>query len=117
MLSAELNCMLRSTRARHAAGRAVGQPWRSLVAVWTALAFALLLTTAAAHHHKSSVEEHACAVCAAVVQNASNLTQLPALIVGAIALLYLVQAVAPTGVSVLAPRLLPPGRGPPGISL
>lgn len=117
MTFAELNCRPRSAPAHRVAGRAMRRPWRCLVALWTALAFSMLLTTAAAHHHKSSVEEHACVVCTAVIENVTTLAQLPALIVGAAALLYLVHAAIPTGVPVLPRRLLPPGRGPPAIFL
>ena len=92
------------------------QSWRQLVALWTALSFALLLATAAAHHHKNAVEEHACVVCAAVVDKLADQPVMPTLVVGVVAFLWVLQSAALSYAGRRGSFLLPQSRGPPRTS-
>ena len=92
--------------------------WRACVALITALALVLLLITSATHHHNSELEADECALCCVATDKISNVTPL-VLIAAAIAyFLYFSSVIThPATALFTTARLLPPGCGPPAISL
>ncbi|MEB0137723.1 MULTISPECIES: hypothetical protein [unclassified Undibacterium] len=86
---------------------------RSVMAIITALAFVLLSATAATHHHADRIEDQACSICTAVANQADLATPPASLALCLIILLYLLLPATPVLRDFAAPRLLPPGCGPP----
>lgn len=88
-------------------------PWRALAALCTALVFALVVATAASHHHKDSLESRACVVCGIHADKLASLPRPPTPSVALLLLPYRITAVTRHVCLYRAPRMLPPGRGPP----
>lgn len=91
--------------------------WRKLVAVVTAVTFALLLSAALSHHHESALETQDCFACTAAVHQLSLTNFVVKLQQLVTTFLYQ----APSGVQVVgdfdtSTCILPPSCGPPSSS-
>lgn len=88
-------------------------PWRTLAVLCTAIAFALIVATAASHRHKDSLESRACVVCCILADKLVSLPRPPTPSVALLLLPYRITAATRHVCLYRAPRMLPPGRGPP----
>lgn len=90
--------------------------WRWWLSCFAALAFVLLVSAAETHHHTGPATEHDCAICMAAADKVGGTSPPPAPVVAVQLQPYLLFLAAPCLALYLAPRLQPPGCGPPGHS-
>jgi hypothetical protein len=113
------SCQLTATEVttrRYAAARShVRAGWQLWLALFAVLSFVLLVSTAATHKHSSAASSAECVLCVAVADKLTDTPVAPVIVLLVAAVSYPLAIVAAFVAVFLAPSLLPPSRGPPGI--